>query len=117
MKFNEKSTLFALERDRGLESIINNIYQTFDNEEVYKTIEEKASNLLYFIVKNHVFADGNKRIGATIFLYFLDFYGILYKGDKKTIEPETLVAKTLLIAQSNPKEKEVIIDLVLNFLN
>jgi death-on-curing family protein len=117
MKFNEKSNLFALERDNGLESIINNIYQTFAGEDVYKSIEEKGANLLYLIVKNHVFADGNKRIAATIFLYFLDFYGILYRENKKSIEPETLVATTLLIAESNPREKEIIIDLVMNFLN
>jgi len=116
MKFNEKSTLFALERDNGLESIINNIYQTFDGQEIYKSIEEKGANLLYLITKNHVFADGNKRIAATIFLYFLDFYKILYKEGEKTIEPETLVATTLLIAESNPREKEIIIDLVMNFL-
>lgn len=101
----------------GLESIINNIYQTFDGKEVYKSVEEKGANLLYLIVKNHVFADGNKRIGATIFLYFLNFYDLLYRNDKKIIEPETLVAITLLIAESNPKEKEIIIDLVMNFLN
>lgn len=116
MKFNEKSKLFALERDKGLESIINNIYQTFDEKDVYESIEEKASNLLYLVVKNHVFVDGNKRIAATIFIYFLDFYGMLYKGDKKIIEPDTLVATTLLIAESNPKEKEVIVDLVMNFI-
>jgi len=117
MKFNEKSTLFALERDRGLESIINNIYQSFNGQDVYKSIEEKGANLLYLIVKNHVFADGNKRIAATIFLYFLDFYKILYKDSRKLIEPETLVATTLLIAESNPKEKDVIVDLIMNFLN
>ena len=100
----------------GLESIIKNIYQTFDGQDVYKSIEEKSANLLYLIVKNHVFTDGNKRIGATIFLYFLDFYNILYKENEKIIEPETLVATTLLIAESNPKEKEIIIDLVMNFL-
>ena len=113
-----KKVIFLHQKETsGLESIINNIYQTFDGQEVYKSIEEKGANLLYLIVKNHVFADGNKRIGATIFLYFLDFCGILYKGDKKIIEPETLVATTLLIAESNPKEKEIIIDLVMNFLN
>ena len=116
MKFNEKSSLFALERDKGLESIIDNIYQSFDGTDVYKSIEEKGANLLYLVVKNHVFTDGNKRIAATLFLYFLDFYGILYKGDKKIMEPETLVATTLLIAESNPNEKEIIIDLVMNFL-
>ena len=117
LKFNEESSLFAVERDKGLESIIGNIYQSFDGEDIYKSIEEKASNFLYLIVKNHVFADGNKRIAATLFIYFLNYYGILYKNDKQTIDNNTLAALTLLIAESNPREKEVIIDLVMNFLN
>ena len=86
-------------------------------QDVYKSIEEKASNFLYLIVKNHVFTDGNKRIAATLFIYFLNFYGILYKNGKQTIDNNTLTALTLLIAESNPKEKDVIIDLVMNFLN
>lgn len=81
LRFNEESSLFAVERDKGLESIIGNIYQSFDGHDIYKSIEEKAANFLYLIVKNHVFADGNKR------------------------------------AESNPKEKDIIIDLVMNFLN
>ena len=82
-----------------------------------KSIEEKGANFLYLIVKNHVFADGYKRIAATLFIYFLNFYGILYKNGKQVIDNNTLMALTLLIAESNPKEKEVIIDLVMNFLN
>ncbi len=117
LRFNEESTLFAVERNKGLEAIIGNIYQSFEGQDVYKSIEEKGAHFLYFIVKNHVFADGNKRIAATLFIYFLNFYGILYKGGKQTIDNNTLAALTLLIAQSNPKEKEVIIDLVMNFLN
>ena len=117
LKFNEESSLFAVERDKGLESIIGNIYQSFDGQDIYKSIEEKASNFLYLIVKNHVFADENKRIAATLFIYFLNYYGILYKNDKQTIDNNTLAALTLLIAESNPREKEVIIDLVMNFLN
>jgi len=117
LRFKEESTLFAVERDSGLQSIIGNIYQTFGGEEVYRSIEEKASNFLYLIVKNHVFADGNKRIAATLFIYFLNYYGILYKEEKQVIDNNTLAALTLLIAESNPKEKEVIIDLVMNFLN
>lgn len=117
LRFNEDSSLFAVERDRGLESIIGNIYQSFGGQDIYKSIEEKAANFLYLIVKNHVFADGNKRIAATLFIYFLNFYGILYKYGKQTIDNNTLTALTLLIAESNPKEKEVIIDLVMNFLN
>ena len=117
LRFNEESTLFAVERDKGLESIIGNIYQSFGGQDIYKSIEEKGANFLYLIVKNHVFADGNKRIAATLFIYFLNFYGILYKNGKQTIDNNTLTALTLLIAESNPREKEVIIDLVMNFLN
>ena len=117
LKFNEESELFAVERNKGLESIIGNIYQTFGGEDVYKSIEEKGANFLYLVVKNHVFADGNKRIAATLFIYFLSFYGILYKNGEQTIDNNTLVALTLLIAESNPKEKEIIIDLVMNFLS
>lgn len=116
LRFNEESDIFAIERNRGLESIINNIYQTFDNCDVYKSIEEKASNFLYMIIKNHVFIDGNKRIAATLFIYFLHSYDILYRNDKQVIDNNTLAALTLLIAESNPKEKEIIIDLVMNFL-
>ena len=117
LRFSEESNIFALERNKGLEAIIGNIYQTFDNNDVYKSIEEKASNFLYMIVKNHVFIDGNKRIAATLFVYFLNYYDILYKDNKQVIDNNTLTALTLLIAESNPKEKEVIIDLVMNFLN
>ena len=108
--------MFALERDNGLASIINNIYQSFDGKDLYPTVEEKAANFLYLITKNHTFIDGNKRIAATLFIYFLNFYNILYKENEQVIDNNTLVAITLLIAQSNPKEKEIIIDLVLNFL-
>lgn len=117
LRFNQESSLFAIERNNGLEAIINNIYQTFDNNDVYKSIEEKASNFLYMIVKNHVFIDGNKRIAATLFIYFLNYYNILYKDDKQVIDNNTLTALTLLIAESNPKEKEIIIDLIMNFLS
>ncbi|MBQ3511976.1 MAG: virulence protein RhuM/Fic/DOC family protein [Bacilli bacterium] len=116
LRFNEESKLFALERNNGLESIINNIYQTYDNKEVYNSTEEKAANFLYMIVKNHVFIDGNKRIAATLFIYFLQFYNILYIDNKQVIDNNTLVALTLLIAESNPKEKKIIIDLIMNFL-
>ena len=117
LRFKEESSLFAIERDKGLESIIGNIYQSFAGQDIYKSIEEKSANFLYLIVKNHVFTDGNKRIAATLFIYFLNFYGILYKNEKQVIDNNTLTALTLLIAESNPKEKEVIIDLVMNFLN
>ena len=117
LKFNQNSSIFAIERDRGLESIIGNIYQSFGGQDVYRSIEEKAANFLYLIVKNHVFTDGNKRIAATLFIYFLNYYDILYKDDKKIIDNNTLAALTLLIAESNPKEKSIIVDLVINFLS
>lgn len=117
LRFNEESSLFAVERNKGLESIINNIYQSFGGEDVYKSVQEKGANFLYLVVKNHTFLDGNKRIAATLFIYFLNFYGILYKNGKQLIDNNTLAALTLLIAESNPKEKDVIIDLVMNFLN
>lgn len=117
LKFNADSNLFALERNRGLEAIIGAIYQSFDGKDVYPTIEEKAANFLYLIVKNHTFIDGNKRIAATLFIYFLSFYNILYKYDEKLIDNNTLVAITILIAESNSKEKEVMVDLVMNFLS
>ena len=117
LRFNNISTLFALERKEGLKSIINNLYQTFDGKELYPTIEEKAANFLYLITKNHVFIDGNKRIAATLFIYFLEYYNTLYRENKQIIDNNTLVAITLLVAQSNPKEKDILIDLIMNFLN
>lgn len=116
LKQNQKSTIFAIERETGLDSIINNIYQTYDGKEVYLTIQEKAANFLYMIVKNHVFIDGNKRIAATLFIYFLFINDILYIDGNQTIDNNTLTAITLLIAESNPTEKATIIDLVMNFL-
>lgn len=116
LKFNNDSDLFALERDEGLKAIIGNIYSSFDGKDLYSTTEEKAANFLYLITKNHTFIDGNKRIAATLFIYFLEFYNLLYKDGKQVIDNNTLVAITLLIAQSNPKEKDILIDLVMNFL-
>ena len=116
LRFNNESSLFALERDTNFKSIINDIYQSFDGNDVYPSIEEKASNLLYLIVKNHAFIDGNKRIAATIFIYFLQVNEILYKNGMQIIDNNTLASITLLIAESNPKEKEVMIDLIMNFL-
>ena len=117
LKFSSDSDLFALERDNGVEAIIFDIYQTFDGKDLYSSIEEKAANFLYLIIKNHVFIDGNKRIAATLFIYFLEFYNLLYKDGKQVIDNNTLVAITLLIAQSNPKEKGILVDLVMNFLS
>ena len=116
LRFNQESALFATEKDKGLESIIGNIYQSFADQDVYKTVEEKGANFLYLVIKNHVFADGNKRIAATLFIYFLSFYGLLYRDGKQVIDNNTLAALTLLIAESNPKGKEVMIDLIMNFL-
>ena len=117
LKFNNESNIFGLERNHGLESILNDIYLTFDGKDVYESIELKACNFLYTLIKNHPFIDGNKRIAATLFIYFLNYYGLLYKNDKQIIDNNTLTAMTLLIAESSPKEKEIIIDLVMNFLN
>ena len=116
LRFSNDSDLFALERNQGLKEIIGAIYQSFDGKDLYPTIEEKAANFLYLIIKNHVFIDGNKRIAATLFIYFLEFYNILYIENKQIIDNNTLVAITLLIAESNPKEKNILTDLVMNFL-
>ena len=116
LKFNNDSDLFALERNNGLKEIIGTIYASFDEKDLYLTIEEKAANFLYLITKNHVFIDGNKRIAATLFIYFLDFYNLLYTENGQVIDNNTLVAVTILIAQSNPKEKNILIDLIMNFL-
>lgn len=115
LRFSNDSDLFALERNQGLKEIIGTIYQSFDGKDLYPTIEEKAANFLYLIIKNHVFIDGNKRIAATLFIYFLEFYNILYIENKQIIDNNTLVAITLLIAESNPKEKNILTDLVMNF--
>ena len=117
LKFNSDSDLFGLEKNQGLKAIIGTIYQSFDGKDLYPTIEEKAANFLYLITKDHTFIDGNKRIAAILFIYFLEFYNLLYTENRQIIDNNALVAITLLIAQSNPKEKEVIIDLVMNFLN
>lgn len=116
LRFNEESDIFALERNKGLSSIINTLYQTYDGKDVYHSLEEKAANFLYLTVKNHVFIDGNKRIAATLFIYFLQYYNMLYKGDKRIIDNNTLASLTILIAESNPEEKDILINLVTNFL-
>ena len=117
LRFSNDSDLFAVERNQGLKEIIGTIYQSFDGKDLYPTTEEKAANFLYLIIKNHVFIDGNKRIAATLFIYFLEFYNILYNENGQVIDNNTLVAITLLIAESNPKEKNILTDLVMNFLN
>ena len=116
LRFNNESTLFGLERDKNFESIIKDIYQSFGGVDLYKTAEEKCANMLYLTVKNHAFIDGNKRIAATMFIFFLFRYNILYKNNKQVIDNNTLASITLLIANSNPKEKELLIDLILNYM-
>ena len=105
LRFNNYSDLFALERNNGLKGIIDDIYSTFDGSDLYSTVEEKAANMLYLVTKNHVFIDGNKRIAATLFIYFLNYYGLLYNEKGMVIDNNTLVAVTILIAQSDPKKK------------
>jgi len=110
--------LFGLEKDHGFRSALGAIYQTFDGKDVYPSVEEKAANLLYFIVKNHAFSDGNKRIAAAIFLCFMAGHGMLYRNDgSKRIADNALVALTLLIAESRPVEKDTIVEVVINLIN
>jgi len=110
--------LFGIEKDQGFKSAIGTIYQTFDGKELYPSAEEKAANLLYFIVKNHAFSDGNKRIAAALFIYFLNSNNILYRADgSKRLADNTLVALTLLIAESKPEEKDTIVKVVVNLIN
>ena len=116
MRFGDESTLFGNEKDESFKSSIGAIYQSFGGEEVYPTVQEKAANLLYFITKNHSFSDGNKRIAATIFLYFLAKNEQLFENGAKRIEDDTLVALTIMIAQSKPDDKELMTNLVMQFL-
>ena len=96
---------------------LGNIFQSFGGQEVYPTLEEKAANLLYFVTKNHSFSDGNKRIAAAMFLYFLDKNGVLFDEGRKLIDDHTLVALTIMIAESKPEEKEMMISVIMNCLN
>ena len=115
MRFNEESDLFGKEKDGSFKGSIGNIYQSFAGQEIYPTLEEKAANLLYFVTKNHSFWDGNKRIAATMFLYFLDRNGILYdETGEKLLDDHTLVALTIMIAESRPEEKEMMISVIMN---
>ncbi len=112
------SELFGHEKDNSFESSIATIYQTFGGVDLYPSIEEKAANLLYFIVKNHSFSDGNKRIAAFLFLYFLEKNGLLFtETGKKRIADNALVALTLMIAVSKPDEKETMIKVIVNLIN
>ena len=114
MRFGSESDLFGKEKDDSFKGSIGNIYQSFGGTDVYESLEEKAANLLYFVTKNHSFFDGNKRIAATMFLYFLDKNHALFEDGKKKIEDSTLVALTIMIAESRPEEKEMMISVVMN---
>ena len=114
MRFGDESDLFGKEKDDSFKGSIGNIYQSFGGTDVYESLEEKAANLLYFVTKNHSFFDGNKRIAATMFLYFLDKNHALFEDGKKKIEDSTLVALTIMIAESRPEEKEMMISVVMN---
>jgi len=117
MKFAAGSELFGNEKDGSFKGAIGNIYQTFGGKELYPTREEKAANLLYFVIKNHAFSDGNKRIGAAIFLYFLEKNGLLRTtSGEKRVADDTLVALTVMIAESKPAERELMTNLVMTFL-
>jgi len=117
MKSDFKSDVFANPKDSSFDSSVNQIYQSFGEKDCYPTLEEKAAMLLYFIVKNHSFTDGNKRIGASCFLYFLDKNDLLYKNEKPIIDNGTLFALTLLIAESKPVEMETVKNIVISVLN
>ena len=114
MRFGDESDLFGKEKDDSFKGSIGNIYQSFGGVDIYESLEEKAANLLYFVTKNHSFFDGNKRIAATMFLYFLDKNNALFVDGKKKIEDATLVALTIMIAESRPEEKEMMISVIMN---
>ena len=117
MRFSAESELFGKEKDDSFKGSIGNIYQSYGGQEMYPTLEEKAAHLLYFITKNHSFLDGNKRIAAAIFLYFLDKNGVLFIDGKKLIDDHTLVALTIMIAESMPEEMEMMITVIMNCIN
>ena len=113
-KRGEGGDLFGRERDHQLQGILGNICQTFDGKELYPSVEEKAASLLYFVIKDHPFSDGNKRIGSFLFLLFLEENGLL---EKSGIKDNGLVTLALLIAESDPRQKDLLVRLVLNLLN
>jgi prophage maintenance system killer protein len=117
MRFGNESMLFGNEKDDSFKGSIGNIYQSFCGQELYPTLEEKAANLLYFVTKNHSFSDGNKRIAAAMFLYFLDKNGVLFHNGRKLIDDHALVALTIMIAESKPEEKEMMISVIMNCIN
>lgn len=117
MRFHEDTGLFGREREGLFKSSIGAIYQSFDGKDVYPSVEEKTANFLYLLVKNHGFIDGNKRIAAALFVYFLERNAMLFVGGKQIIDNNTLVAITIMIAESKPKEKEIMVNLVMNFIS
>jgi death-on-curing family protein len=118
IKKKEASDLFGSERDGSFQGILKTIYQTFGGKELYSSLDEKAAHLLYFIIKDHPFSDGNKRIGSFLFIYFLKLNGILVRANgENKINDNTLVALALLIAESDPKEKEMMVALTTNLLS
>ena len=117
MKFSHDSDLFGVEKDDSFRSSIAAIYQGFGGQEMYPTLEEKAANLLYFVVKNHSFHDGNKRIVAALFLYFLNMNDALWVDGAKRISDSALVALTIMTAESKPDEKEAMVALAMSFLS
>ena len=116
MRFGGESDLFGVEKDESFKGSIGSIYQSFAGEELYRVCREKAANLLYFVVKNHSFLDGNKRIAAMMFLYFLDQKRRAVLRRSKLVDDSTLVAITIMIAESKPEEKDAMIALVMNML-
>ncbi len=116
MRFSAESSLFGNEKDDSFKGSIGRIYQCFGEEELYPSLQEKAANLLYFVVKNHSFSDGNKRIAAAVFLYFLHRNNHLFVNGRKIIDDNTLVAVTIMLAESKPDEKEIMVKLIMNFL-
>lgn len=117
MKFSSDSKLFGNEKDDSFKGSIGNIYQSFAGVDIYPSLEEKAANLLYFVTKNHSFSDGNKRIAATMFLYFLDRNGVLFTNHEKLLDDHTLVALVIMIAESRPEEKDVMISIIMNCIS
>ena len=117
MKFSADSALFGNEKDGSFKSALGAVYQSFGGKDLYPSAQEKAANLLYLVTKNHGFSDGNKRIAAALFLYFLKRNRLLLRKDgSKRIAPHTLVALTVMIAESKPQEKEIMVNLVMTFL-
>ena len=117
MRYGDESSVFGNEKDDSFKGSLGNIYQSFAGNDVYPSTQEKAANLLYLVTKNHAFSDGNKRIAAAVFLYFLERNGLLFRDGEKVIADHTLVAMVVMIAESKPEEKETMVKLVMNFLD